>query len=96
MQTSEVFRTAFRYLEPHIDCSIGNGLSHGVNQVCPICKAGSSYKDKTGKLQTTGNVEEIRDIAELKPWNDFYKTFDFKAYSCGSCGYQWSWYKEKM
>tara|TARA_R110000868_G_scaffold211993_1_gene462006 strand:- start:371 stop:625 length:255 start_codon:yes stop_codon:yes gene_type:complete len=75
---NEVFRTAHKYMKPN-EVSFGDGLPHGINQVCRCCKS-----IKTSK---------IIDPVELKPWLDFYKTFDFAAYECESCGYKFSWYK---
>ena len=90
--SSLVSRTAFKYVQDQDDpLSFGNGLPHGINQVCPCCKAGSTTPD--GKI--IGDVEQIRDSAELKPWTDFFKTFEYKAYKCFSCGYKWCWYKVK-
>lgn len=86
----EVFRTAFAYLPPS-DAGLGAGLPHGINQVCICCKAGSKHDDGT----VAGYVDKVIDPVDLKPWSDFYKTKDFSAYRCGSCGYQWSWYRDK-
>lgn len=73
---SEVFRTAFSYVED----TKRKDLPHGINQVCIACKEDH-------------NVDRIRDAVSLKPWSDFYKTKEYAAYKCLSCGYQWSWYK---
>ena len=86
---SEVFRTAQPYIAENQN-GIGQGLTHGINQVCICCKAGS-----TADGQVIGIVDKIIDPVDLKPWTDFYKTKDFAAYKCGACGYQWSWYKDK-
>jgi hypothetical protein len=75
---SEVFRTAFSYIEN--PSATSKTLPHGINQVCITCKEAN-------------NVDRIRDAASLKPWSDFYKTKEYAAYKCLSCGYQWSWYK---
>lgn len=86
---NEIYRTAYKYIEN--DASyLGEGLPHGINQVCPSCKAGSMLPD--GKI--AGSVEQVRDAALLKPFSDFYKTFSFAVYNCNSCGAVWSWYKE--
>jgi hypothetical protein len=82
-----VFRTAFSYIENH-QGGLGEGLPHGINQVCICCKAGSLVEGKPA-----GHVEKIIDATDLKPWSDFYKTKEYAAYKCHSCGYQWSWYR---
>jgi hypothetical protein len=89
----EVFRTAFEYIkgtEAKAE-SLGHGLKHGINEVCICCKAGSKLSDGS----TAGYVDRIIDPVELKPWSDFYKTKDYAVYKCGSCGYQWSWFRDK-
>jgi hypothetical protein len=85
----EVFKTAFAYHEGCGENHFTNGLKHGINQVCISCKAGSVHSD--GSI--SGYVERIVNDADLTPWSDFYKTKEFAAYKCRSCGYQWSWYK---
>lgn len=89
---SQVFRTAFAYVDQP-EGSLGAGLKHGVNQVCICCKAGSTHTDG----QIAGLVDRITDIVDLKPWAEFYTsgTKEYQAYKCGSCGYQWSWYRDK-
>jgi hypothetical protein len=82
---SDVSRTAFSYIKDAIN-GLGAGLQHGINQVCICCKAGSLIDGKQ-----VGDVEKIIDAVDLKPWSDFYKTKDYAAYKCHSCGYQWSW-----
>jgi hypothetical protein len=87
----EVFKTAFTY---HEDCGKNPftiGLRHGINQVCIACKSGSVHSDGT----IAGHVERILNSADLMPWSDFYKTKEFAAYKCHTCGYQWSWYKNE-
>jgi hypothetical protein len=89
---NELFRTAFNYMDLQLDCAFGRGLPHGINQVCVCCKAGSL--DEAGA--TIGSVDRITDELELKPWSTFYKTKEYTAYVCRSCGYQWSWYRDKQ
>lgn len=84
---SEVFKTAAMYIEDYQN-GLGAGLKCGINQVCQCCKAGSLIDGKP-----VGIVDKIVDELDLKPWSDFYKTKEFAAYKCRSCGYQWSWFK---
>jgi hypothetical protein len=86
---ADVCRTAFAYIKDATQ-GLGAGLQHGINQLCICCKAGSLIEDKQ-----IGHVEKITNPADLKPWADFYKTKDYAAYKCYSCGYQWSWYRDK-
>ncbi len=81
MTQNEIFRTAHKYLSPGSSASLGDGLPHGINQVCRCCKSQETRK--------------IVDKVELKPWLDFYKTLDFAAYECQPCGYKFSWYRNK-
>jgi hypothetical protein len=80
----QVFRTAFPYLDGTAE---RYGSEHGVNQVCPGCKAGSN-------TQTRCIVARVVDTVDLLPWAEFYKTKQYAAYKCGACGYQWSWYRD--
>ena len=86
-----VGRTSFPYATGRTG-SLGAGLKHGINQVCPCCKGGS-----TSGGQTIGQVDRIVGLVELKPFQDFYdgksNMSEFNAYHCHSCGYEWSWYK---
>jgi hypothetical protein len=77
----EVFRTAHPYVYTNKD-SYGEGLVHGINQVCRCCKSADTSK--------------ITNKADLKPWLDFYTSKEFAAYECNSCGYKFSWYKDKQ
>ena len=85
---SEVFRTAQRYRNGA--SGLGQGLPHGINQVCICCKAGSSDGG-----EVIGHVEKLRDAQDLMPWTEFFASgnYEFAAYRCG-CGYQWSWYRQ--
>lgn len=83
----EVFRTAFKYVDSGASRFLSKEASespHGINQVCICCKAGS---------QTPSDVSKIVDPVELRPWQQFYKTYEYAAYKCNVCGYMWSWYK---
>ena len=82
----EVFQTAERYMDSQH--GLGAGLTHGINQVCRCCKAGSLVNG-----QPQGQVDKIINPVDLKPWTDFYLTHTFAAYQCQACGYQWSWYR---
>ena len=88
---NDVFKTAFKYIDSHQN-GFGAGLTHGINQVCVCCKAGSLHDD----VSVAGLIDRITDAVDVKPWADFYKTKDYAAYKCRSCGYQWSWYKDKQ
>ena len=91
-EPQDVFKTAAKYVEHH-QAGMGNGLTHGINQVCICCKAGS-----TADGQVIGHVDRIIDAHDLKPWTNFYTSGknEFQAYKCRSCGYQWSWYRTKQ
>ena len=85
----DVFKTAFAYVDDH-QGGMGSGLAHGINQICICCKAGGLVDGKT-----IGVVDKIINAVDLKPWAEFYKSGanNYAAYKCGSCGYQWSWFK---
>lgn len=72
-----ITRTAHRYMPKQLVCSFGDGLEHGINEVCRCCKS---------KGVPIGG-------AELEPFKQFYKTREYKAYKCPACGYLFSWYK---
>jgi len=82
---SEVGRTAFRRYS-NWRSTFGYTHPHiDKNLMCIMCK--------------TEDNEPIRDIAELKPWTDFFagKTFEgkpvkFTATRCHVCGYPFSFY----
>lgn len=78
---SEVYRTAFKYIEGTTTnaSSVGFGLKHGVNEVCICCKTPA----------------EPLSESELTPFRSFYTAFEYKAYKCPSCGYMFSWYKKR-
>lgn len=76
---SEVFRTARPYVETNAG-SVGNGLSHGVNEACICCKSPAN---------------PIPSAELMEPFKQFYKTLEHKAYQCPACGYMFSWYKPK-
>lgn len=80
MTKNEIFRTAHKYLSPR-EYSYGDGKTHGINEICRICKSDATAIGK--------NDEEHKD------YEDFYKTLDYKAYRCNACGYVFSWYKDK-
>lgn len=75
----EVFRTARPYIDPKRSAaySFGDGLTHGINEVCRCCKA---------------PAEKI-DEDNAQAFQQFYKTKEYKAYKCPACGYMFSWYK---
>lgn len=89
----DVFRTAFQYIDNKEHNGFAASLPNGINQVCICCKAGSV----TESGDVIGKVDKIIDVVDLKPWIDFYSsgTKDYAVYKCGSCGYKWSWYKDK-
>lgn len=82
----QVFRTAQPYVTANGSSKV---LPHGINETCVCCKAGTVLP--TG--ERAGLVERIVNELDLKPWTAFYKTKQFAAYKCRSCGYQWSWFK---
>ena len=77
MTPSEVFRTAHEYVNTGAN-SFGAGLPHGINQVCRYCKSTDTQQPSA---------------SEMIPFNNFYKTKEFKAYACNVCGAKFSWYK---
>lgn len=76
---NDVSLTAHIFVEDTLPKSYGRGLTFGINQVCRCCKS--------------SDTQEIKDPVELRPWTDFFKTYEYRAYKCRSCGYMFSWYK---
>jgi hypothetical protein len=68
---SEVFRTAHQYVEPGVFASLGDGKTDGINEVCRCCKS---------------EATAIQSKEHMQPFKDFYKTLDYKAYQCKTCG----------
>ena len=79
MTKNEIFRTAHPYMGPSDNYSFGDGKTHGINEICRMCKSDATAISK--------NDDEHVDF------QDFYKTKEYKAYRCNACGYVFSWYK---
>jgi hypothetical protein len=70
----------FRTAFRWVETTLPGTVAHkSINEHCICCKSKGS---------------RIIDEVELRPWTEFFKTFEFAAYECPSCGYKWSWYKE--
>lgn len=90
---ADMRRVTHKYHSPCTG-SLGEGLPHGINQVCISCKAGSCAD---AGVVAPHAVERVTDEVILRAWGAWHPEWvkAYAVYGCHFCGAIWSWVQEE-